>query len=107
MKDFAVQIIRTLSPLAAGAIITLLVNIGIQLPPEYEGYLSAGILTISTSLWYIAIAWLEKKVPAFGWLLGVAKKPVYSVEEAAERLGYSEGDLSSIVGLPENNKGAK
>lgn len=33
------------------------------------------LMPVASSLYYIAIAWLEKKFPSLGWLLGILPQP--------------------------------
>lgn len=81
MSNFLVQIIRTVVPMAVGFLFTWLLAIGIELPEGTKAELTSFLVLFSSSLYYISVAALEKKFPAFGWLLGVARNPVYASKE--------------------------
>lgn len=83
MNSLFVSIIRTIVPWAVGALIALLLTWGIEIPTEVVAETTLALTTLSTSLYYIIVRTLEQKVPAFGWLLGVAKSPVYSADKPA------------------------
>ncbi|WP_166805614.1 hypothetical protein [Cryobacterium ruanii] len=38
-----------------------------------------GISALAGSLYYLGVQALATRVPAFGWLLGVARNPVYGI----------------------------
>lgn len=74
---FATQIIRTIVPFLVGLIAAALLNAGFSIPSELQESVSASLVVTIGSLYYVAIAALEKKFPKFGWFLGVASQPHY------------------------------
>lgn len=82
MSNAIVALIRTLVPLLVGAIVGWLANLGLNLDPETQAQAVLALSTLAASLYYIGVTALAKRVPAVGWLLGVAKRPVYSLEAA-------------------------
>lgn len=90
MSPFFIQIIRSVVPIIVGWIVGLLASVSIEVPPETAAGLIVSVSTLAASLYYIAVAWLERTYPAFGWLLGVARNPVYA------------GKHEFVVTAPEN-----
>jgi hypothetical protein len=78
MNTFLVQVIRSLVSVVVGAVVGWLASLTIRVAPEVQVGLILSLSTLVTSLYYIGVAWLERKFPWFGWLLGVARKPVYA-----------------------------
>jgi hypothetical protein len=78
VSNFLIAIIRTMIPVLVGHVIAWFVSIGVALPPDVEAGLALSLGTLLASLYYIGVAWLERKWPWFGWLLGVARNPVYA-----------------------------
>lgn len=78
IKNFIIGIIRTATPIVAGTVLTFLTNAGLELPEEIKQELSFIIFGVMSLAYYAAARALEEFVaPKFGWLLGVAKAPVY------------------------------
>lgn len=102
---FVPSLIRTYVPvgisLLAGWLAT---RWGIVVDDETQ---AAGVLAFSgllLAVYYAGVRWLEPRVPAIGWLLGLAKQPAYSPAPApaAEPIVISSTDpheLASISGL--------
>lgn len=78
MGDFGISLVRTVVPIVAGFIITLLVNLGIELDESGAVALNAFLTSLFTALYYLVARFMETKVGAqWGWLLGLPKGPTY------------------------------
>ncbi|WP_130178087.1 hypothetical protein [Cryobacterium sp. SO1] len=82
MSTFMIALIRTAVPLLVGSAVGWLASIGLALDPSVEAEAVLGITVLAGSLYYAGISWLAVHVPVFGWLLGVANTPIYSLEAA-------------------------
>lgn len=82
MSNFIIAVVRSLVPIIVGWLVGLLAAINVHVAPDIESGLIVSVSTLAASLYYVGVAWLERKYPWFGWLLGVARKPVYG-EHAA------------------------
>lgn len=83
MKALWDSIVRTIVPIAVGAVLSFFITRGIELDPEFEGALFLVITGLLQGAYYIAVRLFEKYVsPKFGWLLGLAKAPAYPAEVA-------------------------
>lgn len=79
MKALADSLVRTFVPIIVGAVISFFVTSGIELDPEFEGALFLVVTAVLQGVYYLAVRLFELYVsPKFGWLLGLAKKPVYT-----------------------------
>lgn len=78
LNDTIVSYIRTYTPALVGAIIGWAVSLGLPLNEDTESNLTAVLIVAFTVAWYALARVLEKRFPAFGWLLGVPKQPVYA-----------------------------
>lgn len=78
MSDLILSYVRTYVPVAVGsAVAWVAVHWGIVVPEDLEAQ-AAIVLTGAVVLaYYTLVRALEKRWPAFGKLLGSAKKPVY------------------------------
>lgn len=78
MTDYLASLIRTYVPVGVGAFLTWLAsNTGVVIDEQTQ---AQGVLffgAILTGVYYAAVRALEKRFPAFGVLLGIAKPPVY------------------------------
>lgn len=72
MSSIIIGWIRTLVPLAVGALISWGV-----LPDDLSDQAAAVGYAVITSLYYLVARFLAKKWPVFEWLLGVGKSPSY------------------------------
>lgn len=81
MSNFLVQIIRSVVPIVVGWVVGLLAAASINVSPEDQATLVVSASTLAASLYYIGVAWLERTYPVFGWLLGVARNPVYAAKD--------------------------
>lgn len=85
-KPFFDSLVRTVVPVAVGAVVAFFVTSGFALDPEFEVALTALLTGLLTVAYYGVARLLELYVaPKFGWLLGLAKAPVYP--EARETPG--------------------
>ena len=76
LSDTVVSLIRTYVPVIVGAAVAFVFRkLGWVTPDTTE--LAAAFTVLVIALYYGAARWLEKKVPALGWLLGVPKEPAY------------------------------
>lgn len=93
--DFVSSIIRTITPSIAGWIISaiVLLNLPFQIPATAENGLEGFLTFVFAAVWYFIVRALEEKWPKLGWLLGVAKKPIYDG-------GTYVAGQSSITSLP-------
>jgi hypothetical protein len=75
VSGLGASIVRTVVPLLVGVITASLLKAGIEIP---EGFLDQYLAEIVFTLYYVGVRLLETYVgPAYGKLLGVAKKPSY------------------------------
>ncbi len=73
------SLIRTYTPIAVGALVTYLARTwGVVIDDHASADLTLGVGGIAMALYYTLLRVAEAKVPALGWLLGVAKQPAYS-----------------------------
>lgn len=84
-RESIIALIRTAVPAGVGAVITLLIDWGVEIPADAQAQITAGLITVCTSAYYFLVTTLERQVnPAFGWLLGVAKAPSYDVADPSK-----------------------
>src|SRR3546814_7129714 len=84
MKALWDSIVRTVTPIAVGAVISFFVTRGIELDPEFEGALFLVITGALQAVYYIAVRLFEQYVsPKLGWFIGLPKQPVAYVEKPA------------------------
>lgn len=78
MKDYGVSLIRTVVPAAVGAFLAWLAGqLGIVIDEGDALAVGAVATAVATGAWYVVVRFLEQKVPALGWLLGLPKPPSY------------------------------
>jgi hypothetical protein len=89
----AVSLFRTYVPLVVGALVTLASVFSLDL--DSEAVLAA--LTVGASaVYYTAVRWLEERVsPKFGYLLGIAEKPIYVSETVAIPEAEARGEVGA------------
>ena len=69
------SLIRTVVPVAVGAILAALAQANLDLD---EGLVTEVVTAVCITVYYAIVRLLEEHVsPAWGWLLGVAKVPQY------------------------------
>lgn len=74
MKD---SIIRTTVPLIVGWVVVTLAKNGVEIDDDTKVMLVSAATSAVSFLYYVAVRLLERWKPKLGWLLGVAKQPVY------------------------------
>lgn len=78
MSDLVLSYIRTYVPVGVGAGLSwLAVKYAIVVPEDISTELTVALTGLVIAVYYSLVRALEKKWPAFGKLLGAAKKPVY------------------------------
>lgn len=81
MNELVISYIRTGVPVLVGHVAGYLTSRGINLDPATQLALIEALGGLFTALYYFVVRLLEKYVsPQFGWLLGYAKMPVYTVK---------------------------
>lgn len=74
-KPSAPSIVRTLVPVIVGQIAAYLATIGIILPEDVMAAVTVILGFAFTTIWYLAVRFLEQKFPKLGILLGWAAVP--------------------------------
>jgi hypothetical protein len=77
MSSFVTSLIRTWTPIVAGAIIGWAITAGLPVTQADKAGLTAVLAGVASALYYLAVREAEKRWPEVGWLLGVPKPPVY------------------------------
>lgn len=85
MSDFVISLVRTVVPVVVGSLLSWLITLGIELPADAGSSLSLGIQALVIALYYAGARWLELRWPAFGYLLGTKKEPVYVTPVSPEK----------------------
>lgn len=80
----APSIIRTLVPLAVGQIVAYAATLGLKIPEDVEVALAVILGFVLTTVYYLAVRFLEQKFPKLGALLGWAAVPA-SYTPASQR----------------------
>jgi len=81
MSNFIIAIVRTVIPIIVGWAVGLLATINIPIDADIQAALIVSLSTLTASLYYVTVAALERRWQPFGWLLGVARHPVYAPAE--------------------------
>lgn len=98
MTVFVISLIRTNTPALVGALVGLLVSLGLQVPDDAVAGLTAFLGFLFTALYYLIVRLLEEKFPQVGILLGYAKSPdSYSKGPGVEVTSKPEGELHISV----------
>ena len=85
MRSLFDSLVRTFVPIVVGAVISFFVARGITLDPEFELVATTALTAAFTGGYYLLARLLEVYVaPKFGWLIGLAKAPVYQAEAGSE-----------------------
>lgn len=83
MNPFVASLIRTIVPVVAGAVISWLALVNLNIDTEGQTALASLLTALLTGGYYIVVRLIETKVPQVGWLLGLAKTPdSYSQDDA-------------------------
>lgn len=77
MNSFVISQIRTLTPIAVGALISWLTLQGVQIDNDAQLALAVGITGLLQGGYYLLARLLEKQFPQLGFLLGSPKQPNY------------------------------
>lgn len=77
-KDIWTSIVRTLTPVVVGALITFFSTHGYTFNDEAMQGMRVFIEALFTTGYYLIARILEIVHPNFGWLLGWAKQPTYN-----------------------------
>lgn len=79
VTSIGTSIVRTVVPLIVALLVRAGAKAGLSLDP---GLFLDTVTVVVTTLYYAGVRVLETQVgPAWGWLLGVAKVPVYPTPE--------------------------
>ena len=81
MSDFVISLIRTWVPTAVAGFVAYLTTLGVEYSAEAEQQLAAAVVLLVGAVYYGLVRVLENRWPVFGYLLGVAKTPVYTAGE--------------------------
>lgn len=81
IADMVTSIVRTVTPIIAGAIITFFASKGFNFDQSFTTNLYAVIQAIVSGLYYIIVRFIEVKFPSFGVLLGSKKAPQYTSKD--------------------------
>lgn len=83
MSDYAVSLIRTYAPVVAGAIISWLASVGLNVGAEANVGLTIFLTALTTGVYYLLARVLEAHWPVIGRvLLGSSRKPEYTDPQA-------------------------
>lgn len=78
MKALFDSLVRTYVPWLVGVLIGWLISLGVPLDPEVEVQVTLAFMGAASFLYYFLARVFELYVaPKFGWLLGLAKQPIY------------------------------
>lgn len=77
MTNAVISLLRTYSPIVAGAIITFLVAHGFGIDASVTNPLADVLFAVSSAVYYAVVRLLESVHGGFGWLLLAARKPRY------------------------------
>lgn len=95
---FWLSIVRTYTPYVAGAVISFLVSLGLELPEGSEASLGALIFAVGSGAWYLVARLLEEQGTKRGikwmsniggYMLGSRNQPEYITEKKQD--GEPEG----------------
>lgn len=91
-KNYLISAIRTLVPFVVGVVTAWLTRRGITLDDDVVGILTLVLEGLFGMAYYLAVRGLEHLNYRFGWLLGYARMPVYTVSGAARMLSKSDDE---------------
>lgn len=77
LSNNIVALIRTYTPALVGLAAGWLVSAGLPLSPALTDELTPVLSAVFIAVYYAGVRYLERRWPAFGWLLGVPKQPSY------------------------------
>jgi hypothetical protein len=94
--DLLPSYIRTIVPVVVGAALSWAIRHGLPADWLDQGEVTAWLTPLVIGAYYAAVRWLERRIPAAGWLLGLAKQPGYS-EHSAPPAQPAPVDLSTVL----------
>lgn len=71
-------VVRTVVPAIVGAILAFFASHNISVSTEWQGWLTAGLTTVLTGLYYVLASQLQSRWPLAGLLLGSTARPTYT-----------------------------
>lgn len=92
LKNYLISAIRTFVPFLVGLITSWLATQGVTLDDNTLGILTLVLQGVFGMLYYLLVRWLEYLNYRFGWLLGYAKMPVYTLSGMASTLSKSDDE---------------
>lgn len=96
-QQLLTSLLRTVTPLVAGILLTAALKAGISIP---QGLATDAVTALLTAAYYALVRLLELKVhAAWGWFLGLAKAPAYSTAPAPSP---GDGEQVAAVVVPED-----
>lgn len=75
MSTFVASLIRQLVPLIVGALLSWLTVLGLNIDAAGVDGLAQFLTLLFSGVYYALVRLVEEKVPAIGWLLGLARSP--------------------------------
>lgn len=99
-----IGIVRTLSPMIAGYIVSLLAEWGLDLSGKPTT--AQTIAVVAGIVWYLVARWLERKWPSIGGLmLGSSQQPTYqAIETGKHRIASGPGTTVPVTAANEKGK---
>jgi cyanate permease len=77
MSDGLVALIRTMTPILAGWLVSVLVTRGVTVGSDVESGLVVSLTSVFTAGYWLLASWLAGRWPVFGYLLVVPRSPTY------------------------------
>jgi hypothetical protein len=77
-RDPLIAAIRTGTAAVVALVCAWLVTLGVELAPETEGQMVAALVPLLTAVYNWGVIVLERRNPAFGYLLSVPRTPAYA-----------------------------
>jgi hypothetical protein len=78
VRDLGASLVRTFVTLGVGwAVAKLAQNANVIVDDQTSSGLVQSFTVAVTAVYYLVVRFLETKIPAFGWLFGLAKLPTY------------------------------
>ena len=99
MSDFSKSIVRTIVPLVVGLVLSLLIKAGFNVTSTQVEMTLAPVISAA---YYLAVRFIEKRIPKVGMLLGVPTAPQYDIKSAIvnvehEVLPVVEAEVEKVV----------
>jgi hypothetical protein len=91
-KNYLISGIRTLVPFLVGVLTTWLATKNVVLNDNTVGLVTLVLEGVFGMVYYLTVRGLEHLNYRFGWLLGYARMPVYTVSGAARMLSKSDDE---------------